>query len=103
MDLEKVKAILYWLVPKYLANIRSFMQIIGYYYRFIKLFSNLAYHITSLQNKVVKFEWTQQCQSSFERLKHLLTIAPMLKISDPNKYFEVGINAFLECLGGVPI
>lgn len=51
VDLKKVKAILEWLVPKDVLEVRSSMGIIGYYCRFIEGFSKLAYPITSLQKK----------------------------------------------------
>jgi hypothetical protein len=36
------------------------MGINGYYQRLIKGFSNIASPITSLQNKGVKFEWSEE-------------------------------------------
>ena len=38
-------------------DIRSFMGITGYYCKFIKVFSKIAYTITSLQKKDKKFDW----------------------------------------------
>ena len=55
VDPEKTKSIMEWLVPKDVANIRSFIEITGYYCRFIEGFSNIAYPITSLQKKGTKF------------------------------------------------
>lgn len=61
VDPEKVKAILDWLVLKDMADIISFMGIIGYYHKFIEVFSKIAHSITSLQKKGVKFVWIQKC------------------------------------------
>jgi len=47
VDLEKVKEILDWPVPKDLLDVWSFMGIIGYYCMFIEVFSNFFYPITS--------------------------------------------------------
>jgi hypothetical protein len=77
VNLDKMKAITKWNVPKDVTNIRSFMVIIVYYRRFIKGFSKVAYSITSLQNKGIKFNWTKKCQESFNKLKHLLTTSPI--------------------------
>ena len=77
------------------------MGITGYYRRFIEGFSKIAYSITSLQRKGVKFIWSDRCQKIFEQLKLLLTIAPILKIADPNKDFLVCTDACKEGLGGV--
>ena len=77
------------------------MGIAGYYRRFVERFSALAYPITSLHRKWVKFEWIEKCQNSFEQLKLKLTTAPILKISNPNQEFVVCIDACAEVLGGV--
>jgi hypothetical protein len=79
----------------------SFMGLAGYYRRFIERFSKIAHPITSLQNKGVKFQWTLDCEKSFQHLKQLLTSAPILRIADPNEYFIVCIDACKEGLGGV--
>jgi hypothetical protein len=54
-----------------------------------------------LQRKEKKFQWTEECESNFQRLKQLLTSAPILKISDPNKDYMVCTDACKEGLGGV--
>ena len=51
MDLDKIRAINDWPIPKDVTGIRSFMGITGYYRRFIEGFSRIAYPITSLQKK----------------------------------------------------
>ena len=51
VDPEKIKAIKDWQVPKDVTDVQSFMEIIGYYRRFIEGFSRIANTITSLQKK----------------------------------------------------
>jgi hypothetical protein len=77
------------------------MRITGYYCRFIEGFSKIAYPITSLQKKGTKFNWSQKCQDSFNKLKELLMTAPILKVADPDKDFIVCVYASKEGLGGV--
>lgn len=101
MDLEKIRTIMEWPVPKDVADIRSFMGLVGYYRRFVEGFSRVAYPITSLQKKGWVFKWTSECQRSFEKLKHLLTTAPILSIDDPNKDYMVCTDASKEGVGGV--
>jgi hypothetical protein len=76
------------------------MGLAGYYRRFIVRFSRISHPITSLQRKEKKFQWTEKCEKSFQRLKQLLTGAPILRISDPNGYFRVCIDACKEGMGG---
>jgi hypothetical protein len=88
-------------MPKNVIDVRSFMDIAGYYRRFIEEFSHISHPITSLQRKGVKFQWTLNCEKSFQHLKQLLTSDPILRIVDPNEYFIVCIDACKEGLGGV--
>jgi hypothetical protein len=55
VNLEEVRAIIEWPVPKDVEDIRSFMRITKYYCRFIEGFSKIAYPIMSLQKKGTKF------------------------------------------------
>lgn len=61
------------------------MELAGYYHHFIEGFSQTSYDITSLQKKGRIFQWTEDCQRSFEQLNQLFTTAPVLKIDDPDK------------------
>jgi hypothetical protein len=101
VDPKKIKSIREWLVPKNVIEVRSFMGLTGYYRRFIEGFSKIVHQITSLQKKGVKFQWTLDCEKSFQHLKQLLTSAPILRIGDPNEDFIVCTDACKEGLGGV--
>jgi hypothetical protein len=90
-----------WPVPKDVVDIQSFMVITGYYHRFIEGFSKISYPITTLQKKGTKFNWSQKCQESFNKLKKLLTSEPILKVADPDKDFIVCVDASKEGLGVV--
>eukprot|EP00253_Pinus_taeda_P003649 PITA_03649 len=57
VDPEKIRSIMEWVAPKNVDDVRSFMGLEGYYRRFIKNFSRIAYPITSLQWEGKKFEW----------------------------------------------
>ena len=90
-----------WPIPKDVADIWSFKGITGYYRRFIKGFSKISYHITSLEKKGTKFNWSHKCQDNFNKLKEVLTTTPILKVADPDKDFTVHVDVSKEGLGGV--
>jgi hypothetical protein len=89
VDPENIEAIRGWSTPNNVTEVRSFMGLAGYYGRFIEGFSKIAHPITSLQKKGVKFQWTLNCEKSFQHLKRLLTSTPILRIADPNDEFIV--------------
>ena len=85
VDLENIEAIMTWPTPRNVADVRSFMGLAGYYWRFIEGFSKVSHPVTSLQKKGITFEWTLRCEESFQQLKNILTSALVLKIVDPKK------------------
>jgi hypothetical protein len=93
VDPKKIEAIREWSEPRNVMEARSFMGLDGYYRRFIARFSKIAHPITSLQRKGKQFHWTEGCEENFQRLKQLLTSAPILRIVDPNVDFIVCTNA----------
>ena len=65
MDPKKVKAFISWERPKSIFEIRSFLELVGYYRRFIEDFSRLAAPMTRLTWNEVKFEWNVLCEKAF--------------------------------------
>jgi hypothetical protein len=77
------------------------MVLVGYYIISIDGFSKDSHPIISFQKSGMIFEWTTNCERSFQHLKSLLKSAPILRIVDPNEYFVVFPNTCKESLGGV--
>jgi hypothetical protein len=101
VDPEKVKAIMEWPVSKNAHEVRSFMGLASYYWRFVERFSKIVKPITTLQHKGVRFECTEECDSAFNELKRLLTSVPILQVSDMEKDFTVYTDASKQGLGAM--
>ena len=84
---EKVKAILDWPQPSTVRDIRSFLGLANYYRRFIQDYSKIAKPLTDLTSEKVKFQWGQDQDAAFNRLKYALTTSPILRL--PNFELEV--------------
>ncbi|KAA3487868.1 Transposon Ty3-G Gag-Pol polyprotein [Gossypium australe] len=101
VDLSKISAIVDWKSPKNVSEVRSFLGLAGYYRQFVEGFSMIATPMTKLLQKNVKFEWMEKCQQSFEKLKELLTKAPILVQPESGKEFVIYSDASLNRLGCV--
>ena len=74
-------------------EIKQFLGLLGYYRNFIPRFADIVRPITNLTKQDVPFEWTIQCQASFEMLKEALITLPILKYPDPNKAYTLFTDA----------
>ena len=77
------------------------MGLASYYHKFVQNFSRIAHPITSLQRKGNNFLWTKKCEEAFQKLKELLTSAPIISVPDLAGDFMVCIDASLEEIGVV--
>ena len=65
VDPLKVEAIVNWERPTNVHEIRSFLQLAGYYRHFVEGFSKLSGPLTTLTRKNAHFLWTDECEQSF--------------------------------------
>jgi hypothetical protein len=101
VDPTKIKAVKEWEQPHNVSEIRSFLGLAGYYCRFIENFSKIARPMTNLLKKTQEFEWTPDCEKSFQDLKKRLTTTPVLALPDISKDFIVYCDASRQGLGCV--
>ncbi len=90
MDDYKVKAILDWEPPRLVPALRSFLGLPSYYHKFIKKIAGIATPLTNLLKKSSRiYKWDEACNEAFKTLKGILVKAPMLKLPDFDKDFEI--------------
>jgi hypothetical protein len=62
----------------------------SYYRKFIKNFAKIAAPLTNLLKKsTITHDWEEACDKAFETLKGILVKAPVLKLPDFDKDFEI--------------
>ncbi|KAL6315073.1 hypothetical protein AAG906_030926 [Vitis piasezkii] len=101
VDPGKVDVVSSWRRPNTVTEIQSFLGLTGYYRRFIKGFSKIALPLTRLTQKGVKFEWSNDCECSFQELKNRLVTTPILTIPIGSGGFVVYSDASRQGLGCV--
>ena len=82
-----------WEAPTSVGEMRSFLGLVGYYRRFIENFSKIAKPMRELLKKDTKFQWTEECEASFQELKKHLVTSPVLILLDQCKDYEVYCDA----------
>jgi len=60
-------------------NLRPFLGHVGFYRRFIKDFSKVAKHLSSLLTKDMSFNFSKECEFAFNTLKEALIMARILQ------------------------
>lgn len=98
---DKIRAILEIKNPKNQKDIKSFLGLVGYYRKFIPNFAKLSKPLTSLLKKESKFNWTQECEQSFQTLKSALTNEPILQYPNFEKPFVLTTDASNIAIGSV--
>ena len=101
VDPKKIEVIIEWKPPRNVMEVRSFLGLAGYYRKFVKGFSMTVGPMTRLLQENVRFEWSEKCQGSFEKLKAFLTEALVLTQLTYGKEYVIFSDASLNGLGCV--
>jgi len=87
--------------PRNVRDIRSFLGHADFYRHFIASFSAISRPLCHLLASDVPFEWTSECQASFEKLKKSLVSAPIIESPDWSLLFELMCDASDYAVGAV--
>ena len=100
-DPSTVQKIINFPQPRTVKGLRSFLGLAGYYRKFVKGFSQIAAPLFKLLRNNITFTWTIDQEEAFNKLKKLLTTAPILIYPDFTKKFYLYTDAFDSGLGAV--
>ncbi|KAL5579862.1 hypothetical protein UlMin_012304 [Ulmus minor] len=87
--------------PTCVREVRSFLGHAGFYRRFIKDFSKISRPLCRLLQKEVSFEFDEDCLKAFEKLRELLTTAPIIQPPNWSQPFELMCDASDYAVGAV--
>ncbi|CEG84711.1 hypothetical protein RMATCC62417_18472 [Rhizopus microsporus] len=94
---SKVKAIQEWPRPSNVQEVRQFVGLCSHYRRFIPGFSTVATPLTDLTKgtgaKKRPIQWSKDCQMAFDKLKQLMSSAPVLQAPDLSRQFIIETDA----------
>jgi len=98
---EKVESIVKFPQPKNLTELRGFINLCGYYRRFVNGFSRIAQPLNFLLKKDSPFIWGSGQQEAFEKLKFCLVNPPILAFPMENLPTVIHTDACGYGLGAV--
>jgi len=102
MDPEKIAAIINWLSPRRLFEVRSFHGLASFYRKFIRNFSEICTPMLDTIKKASQpFCWTRVAEDSFQLLKRKITERPILRLPNFSKLFQVSCDASGTAIGAV--
>ena len=98
---SKVQAIKDFPVPTNRKGVQRLIGLVGYYRKFCPNLSTILAPLTDLNSPKVRFQWSDECQKSFERIKRILSSPPVLVPPEYSKYFKLYVDASEVGIGAV--
>ena len=101
MDSIKLDGIASWPTPTKVKDVRSFLGFANFYQHFIPDYSNIACTLIDLTKKNLVWNWSPSCQSSFDSLKHLFLLKPVLHLPNLSTPFAVATDTSKYASGAI--
>ncbi|KAL8088956.1 hypothetical protein AgCh_038649 [Apium graveolens] len=100
VDMEKLRAMNDWPLPKNLRELRGFLVLTGYYRKFIRNYAQIAQPLIT-QLRKDSFGWSETAVIAFKKLKEAMIQPPVLAMPNFEKEFVVETDTSGYGLGTV--
>ncbi|KII72210.1 hypothetical protein RF11_03746 [Thelohanellus kitauei] len=100
-DPSKTDPLLRWNVPKGIKDLQTFLGACNTYQKFIPHFAHICIPLYSLLSKNKKWEWTDSCKNSFEKLKSEIANVTELHYPKSTIPFILATDASDNAVGAV--
>jgi RNase H-like domain found in reverse transcriptase/Integrase zinc binding domain len=101
MDDVKVEKVRKWLPPSNITEVRKFLGFTGYYRYFIKDYSKITKPLLLLTHNTTPWQWNNEQQQAFEKLRELMCQQPVLKQPNFTKPFAIFTDALAYGVGAI--
>nr|GEW56293.1 hypothetical protein [Tanacetum cinerariifolium] len=99
-DPSKIEAIQKWPIPSTLKQLRGFLDLTGYYRRFIKYYASISQPLVALTKKYA-FKWNPSAELAYHKLKEAMIKALVLALPNFEQEFVVETDASGKEIGAV--
>ncbi|GMG15863.1 unnamed protein product [Phytophthora fragariaefolia] len=89
VDPAKVKVIVEWPVPRNQKDLRKWLGLAKYLYKYSEKYAETTRPLSNLLKKDAESCWNAEYQHAFEAIKESLLHAPILALPDPDRPFSV--------------
>jgi hypothetical protein len=86
---------------KTVSEVRSTLGLLNYHHAFVPGFSHIVKPLMQLLKKNIKFVWTEICTKVLDRIINILTTEPVLTHPNPEKLFELEVDASDYATGAI--
>ena len=99
MDPNKITAIRDWPQPTTVKEVQAFLGFANFNQQFIKNYSEKALPLTELTKKETRFQWGDNQEKSFQKLKDACTKEPVFLNFRANKPMKIEMDASDQAVG----
>ena len=100
-DPQNIEKVVNWPTPITVSQVRGIVALGSYYRRFIQGYSKLVKPLVQLTEKGRQFEWTENCNMAFQKLKEALTSAQIMSFPIDGGKFILDTDACDVSIGAV--
>ena len=98
---SNVEAVLEAPAPTNISELRAFLGMVNYYHSFVPNLATVIEPLHVLLRKGIRWNWSDECQEVFDKLKNMLSKEPLLAHFNPNLPIIVHVDASPYGLGAV--
>ncbi|KAK3105335.1 hypothetical protein FSP39_022873 [Pinctada imbricata] len=96
---DRIDAIKNYPIPSSAKQLRSFLGLMGWFRKYIPDFASIADPLYFLLKKGVQFRWSDEHQTSFDKLRDLLVNSPVLAYPNYDLKFRLAVDTSSRGIG----